>query len=436
MPEQPAWWHHLNLILICNAPILPFMLDSSLLISHENKRECPDCGLFSNLPPRQPGFIANCPRCGYVLWRMRRVQNIFPLACALSGLVFYLTTLLAPFLEITGYGQFSMAWLETGPLHLSTEGWSLAAALVFLVTLIMPGVKLGIAAATLFGLELNLPKRPLRALFRWYLPVSPWAMVDVYLLGFLVAYTRLIGMFDVYFDTALYGLIGMMLSMAAVDGSLDHEMIWRALSKTQPNQVVDLNHAVGCHVCGLLNGTTATRQCCRCNAPLYARKPASISRCWSYVIAGACLYIPANLYPFMTLTSLGKTNSYTIMGGITELAQDGLWPLALLVFFASIAIPVLKLIGLAFMLISTQRGSQTLLHQRTITYRIIEFIGRWSMIDVFMVSILVALVHFGQLAKISANTGMVCFAAVVVLTIFAVDVFDPRLMWDQHKEPT
>ena len=378
--------------------------------------------------------MADCPRCGSVLWRMRHVQNVFPLACAIAGLAFYLVTISAPFIEITVYGQFSMSWLETGPLKLSAEGWSLVGILVFLVTLVMPGLKLGIITLTLLGLDLKLSKSLLRSLFRWYVPLSPWAMIDVYLLGFLVAYTRLIGMFSVHLDTALYALVGLMLSMAAVDGSLDHERLWRALDESQDTNPVNPAKAASCHACGLLNDITTKPTCRRCHTKLHARKPASLSRCWAFTIAAACLYIPANLYPFMTLTSFGQTTSYTIMGGIAELAQAGLWPLALLVFFASISIPLLKLFGLGFMLISTQRGSRKSLQGRTTTYRIIDFIGRWSMIDVFMVSILTALVHFGQFANIYGNIGMVCFAAVVVLTIFAVNAFDPRLMWDQQKE--
>lgn len=410
------------------------------LTPSKSRRECPDCGLLCNMPVLQPGLMADCPRCGYVLRRMRHVNSVFPLACAIAGLIFYLATIFTPFIEITAFGRFSMAWLETGPLRLSSSGWQAAGALVFLVSIVMPGVKLGIITTTLLGLELGLPKTLLRALFRWYAPLSPWAMADVYLLGFLVAYTRLAGMFSVQLSLALYGLVGMMLCMAAVDGSLDTEAIWRVLGRQAApppdNQLAPVPHLASqaCHVCGLLNAPHQAT-CQRCDTKLHHRKPASLSRCWSYTIAAACLYVPANIYPFMTLTSFGHTQSYTIMGGIVELGQAGLWPLALLVFFASITIPLLKLIGLATMMISTQRESGKFLHARTVTYRLVEFIGRWSMIDVFMVSILVSLVHFGQFANVLAGTGMECFAAVVILTIFAVDVFDPRLMWDHHKGP-
>lgn len=404
-------------------------------IPGEDWRECSHCGLFTRLMPRQPGLIAECPRCNGALWRMRRSNINFPLACAIAGLLFYSFALIAPFIEIDAYGRFALARMETGPVQLIDAGWGLVGSLVFAVTLIVPGMKLGIVIITLFGVETHLPKKPLKALFRWYNPLSPWAMIDVYLLGFLVAYTRLTGMFSVHLDTALYALIGLMVAMAAVDASLDQEVIWRRLDEGGESPCVLEPHALSCKVCGLVNHTPPGSICRRCDTPLYPRKRGSFSRTWAFTIAAAFLYIPANIYPFMDLTSLAQTHSYTIMGGIIELADVGLWPLALLVLFASITIPLLKLAGLAYMLISTQRGNTGFLQGRTITYRIINFIGRWSMIDVFMVSILVALVHFGQFANVSANVGAICFGAVVVLTIFAVDAFDPRLMWDQYKEP-
>jgi paraquat-inducible protein A len=412
------------------------MSHSTQALSGVEWRECPHCGLFSQLPQHQPGLVAECPRCGYALWHMRRAHLQFPLACALAGALFYIFALLAPFIEVTAFGRFAMARLETGPVQLINAGWGSVGALVFAVTMILPGIKLGIVAATLLGLEMKFPRRPLRALFRWYAPLSPWAMIDVYLLGFMVAYTRLTGMFSVHLDTALYALICLMIALASVDASLDQEMVWRRLGKRNYTPTsLDPDKAVGCKTCGSINPAENQRFCRRCDAPLQPRKPASFSRAWAFTIAAACLYIPANIYPFMNLTSLAQTQSYTIMGGIVELADVGLWPLALLVFFASITIPLLKLAGMAYMLVSAQRGSKHLLNGRTVTYRIIDFIGRWSMIDIFMVSILVALVHFGRFANVSANTGSLCFAAVVVLTIFAVNAFDPRLMWDHNKEP-
>jgi paraquat-inducible protein A len=136
----------------------------------------------------------------------------------------------------------------------------------------------------------------------------------------------------------------------------------------------------------------------------------------------------------MIITQLTGTQGYTIMGGIVELEQSGLWPLALLVFFASVTIPLLKLLLMTYILLTTRAGGTEHLVGRTAAYRFIDFIGRWSMIDVFMVSILVALVRFGHFANVHAALGAAYFAAVVVVTIFAVEAFDSRLMWDAQDK--
>ena len=400
----------------------------------EEWRECPNCGLLCQLPPRYPGLVADCPRCGEVLWRMRRHRRSLPLAYALAALLFYLFALVAPFMEIQAYGRFALARLETGPAQLAAQGFGLAGALVFAVTVIAPVAKLGLLIIVLGGMRV-LPPGLLKPLYRWYNALAPWAMLDVYLLGFLVAYTRLTLMASVHVDTALYALIGCMLCMAAADDSIDAEQIWRTLdTRAAMSKLSYGGTRMGCAACGFVNMAQAGgATCLRCGAPVHQRKPESVSRAWALLLAALALYVPANLFPFMVVTRLARTTSYTIIGGIIELAQDGLWPLALLVFFASITIPLVKIIALVHMLITVHMGSTAHLQGRTRTYRFIDFIGRWSMIDVFMVSILVALMRFDQFANVHADTGAVYFGAVVVLTIFAVQAFDPRLMWDAER---
>ena len=394
----------------------------------------------------RPGLVADCPRCHYTLWRMRRVPFEFPLACGLAALLFYIFALVAPFLEISVYGRFQLAFLETGPVRLILQHFTNVGLLVLAVTVIFPGLKLGIMLVTLIGLETRfVAPRVLKRIFRFYETVAPWAMIDVYLLGFLVAYTRLTAIATVHLDTAVYLLIGLMISMAAADAALDKEAVWRALheadSPSAPENVTRQPAGrpaftyIGCQACGMVNHAHPGERCHRCAEILHHRKPFSISRSWALMIAAALLYMPANIYPVMLITQLETAHSFTIMGGIVELESYGLWPLALLVFFASMVIPLAKLISLAYMLILTQAGSSSRLVGRTQAFKIVEFIGRWSMIDVFMISILVALVHFGEIAYVRAEVGAACFAAVVVLTMFAVSTFDPRLMWDAAEAP-
>jgi len=163
---------------------------------------------------------------------------------------------------------------------------------------------------------------------------------------------------------------------------------------------------------------------------LHLRKPQSISRAWAFLISGYILYIPANVMPIMHTGSLFGTQSDTIMSGIVYLWTSGSWHLALIVFIASILVPSAKLLAMTFLLVSVQLRSTWDPMQRTKMYRIVELVGRWSMLDIFVVAILVALVQLQALATIRAGLGAVAFGAVVVLTMFAAMEFDPRLIWD------
>ena len=167
---------------------------------------------------------------------------------------------------------------------------------------------------------------------------------------------------------------------------------------------------------------------------MHVRKTNSLNRCWALLIAAAICYIPANVLPIMTVISFGEGEPDTILSGVKAFIDAGMYPLALLVFFASIFVPVLKLILLSYLMISVEFKSLWRPRERTIMYRITEAVGRWSMVDIFMISILAALVKLGSLATIEPGAGAGFFAAVVVLTMFASMSFDPRLIWDSLGE--
>jgi len=170
--------------------------------------------------------------------------------------------------------------------------------------------------------------------------------------------------------------------------------------------------------------------CPRCGSLLHQRKPRSLARTWALVIAAFIFYIPANVLPITKVISLGKAQSDTIMSGVIYFIHTGMWPIALVIFIASIFVPLVKLFILTFLLISVERKWQWRPKDRTSLYRITEAIGRWSMTDIYVVTILVALVKLGGLATIEAEPGAIFFAAVVVTTMFAAMSFDPRLIWD------
>lgn len=186
---------------------------------------------------------------------------------------------------------------------------------------------------------------------------------------------------------------------------------------------------LNCPVCHLLS-PRGQRLCPRCRTALHPRKPHSLSRTWALLATAVILYIPANLYPVMTVTRLGRGEPNTILSGVAALIKAGMWPLALVVFVASVVIPLLKIVTLGYLAWSVERGSPWRPRERTQLYRLTETFGHWSMVDVFLVAILVALVDMGGVATITPGIGVSFFASVVILTILAARSFDPRLIWD------
>ncbi|HBG06854.1 MAG: paraquat-inducible protein A [Geobacteraceae bacterium GWC2_58_44] len=192
-----------------------------------------------------------------------------------------------------------------------------------------------------------------------------------------------------------------------------------------------------CHVCNLVSRRkrlSVPAHCPRCGTELHFRKPQSVQRCWALLISGYILYIPANLLIMMETGSLISYRKDTIISGIVHLWKTGNMMIAVIVFVASVVIPLLKLISLTLLLVSVQRRSKWRPKQRTRLYRMIELVGRWSMLDVYVVTLLAALVQLGSMAVVKAGPAAVPFGAVVVLTMFASMQFDPRLIWDPLQD--
>jgi paraquat-inducible protein A len=193
---------------------------------------------------------------------------------------------------------------------------------------------------------------------------------------------------------------------------------------------------VSCHACGRLSPLAGHGSCPRCGAALHSRKLESIHRTWALLVTAAILYIPANMLPVMRVVSFGREQTDTIMGGIIYFMQTGSWPLALLIFFASIVVPLLKIVILSSLLLSLHRHSRWRPETRARLYRLTVTIGRWSMVDIFVVTLTVAVVSMGALATIEPGPAAMAFALVVISTMLASHCFDPRLLWDEmEREP-
>ncbi len=402
---------------------------------------CHECGLYQEVSHLAPGENADCPRCNAALLEGPRHGLQVPLNLYLTGVVLFIIANVFPLMTLRVEGLEQSGHIISGGLEFFNRGFWHLGLLFFLVVFIVPLFKLlgglYVVAPLYFG------KRAPHAavIFRWLETFKPWAMLEVFLLGIFVAYVKLVDMATIEIGVALISYLSLILVLATADSLIDAHNIWERMGPRQPARMPPSVGAAGvpsmvaCHHCGMIStATTGVGEgrvhCPRCAAVLHHRKPNSLTVTWALVISAMVLYIPANVYPVMTITYFGSGEPDTILSGVVLLFEAGMWPLALLVFFASITVPVLKLIVMTYLLISTQIASTKRLRDRARLYRIVELVGRWSMIDVFMIAILIALVQFGTLTTIEAGIGVVAFASVVVLTMIAAETFDPRLMWD------
>jgi paraquat-inducible protein A len=402
-------------------------------------RECRDCGQFQLVPALPPAARANCLRCDAVLRHTQRDPLWTQLALNLTALLLLLIAVPSVLMLVSTAGQVHVADMFSGPEGLDQHGmWELAGVVLF-TTIAAPALKITCMLYVLIGLRLPRPPRHIRIVFAWVEHLRPWSMIEVYLLSVFVAYVKLQAIVFIQIGVALYALGALLLTMIAADVLLDAQAVWEEMERrdvpgralTPADASTARGDAIGCDTCGLVSRVTDDRtHCPRCGFRLRHRKPDSVRRTWALGIAAALLYVPANVYPVLTVVQLGAGHPSTILGGARELLDAGQWPLAALVFFASICVPVLKLVGLTFLLSSVHWRRRDRLRDRTVLYRIVDSIGRWSMIDIFMESILVALVQFGALVTINPGVGAIAFAGVVILTMFAARSFDPRLMWD------
>ena len=375
---------------------------------------------------------ARCVRCPTILRRTsaHRIDHIIALTSAAFILLIIMCSTTLMSVETSGIKR--TADLFSGPEELVRQNMGELAAVIIFVTVVAPLIRLVGILYVLIRLHERRPPNHLRRVFAWAERLRPWSMLEVFVFGVFVAYVKLGDLVTIGLMTGVYALLALTFVLVWMDSALDREAVWERLYHGNlAGGPGDLADAVGCETCGLVSvPEPGDPRCPRCDSILHERKPNSVARTWALVIAAAIFYIPANYYPVLSVVQLGAGQPSTILGGVEELIKARQYPLAALVFFASIAVPVLKLVGLSIMLITIQTGRSGWLRDRVRLYHIVRFIGRWSMIDIFMESLLGALVAFGSVITIEPGVGALAFCAVVILTMFAAETFDPRLMWD------
>ncbi len=400
---------------------------------------CSDCDQIHIKSPIPEGSQIKCTRCGATLYRNPADSLNRTLALALTGLILFFFSNLYPFLALTIQGQEQQTVLLTGIIELYNQGLGWLAVLVFLTIILLPLMELIGLIYLLIPLRMNIIPPQLPVVIRMIHRIHHWSMVDVFMLGILVSMVKLASMAEVFFGLSFYSYMALIFVLSATIRSFSQEAFWRAVDQITDSdsysQPVSNKAPVSCHCCGLLcvppeKGNSERTVCPRCHARLHYRLPNSINRTWAFVITAFILYIPANIFPISKITSLAGVKTDTIVSSVIYFFRTGMIPIGLVILIASILVPLLKLVTLTSLLLSIQLGTTYHPKKRMTLYRLIEAMGRWSMVDVYVVTILIALVKSGNIATIEAGPGIVFFASVVVISMIAVISFDPRLIWD------
>ncbi len=405
---------------------------------------CHDCGLLQKISHMPEDGAVTCCRCGATLRKRERIKpekNIeHTLALVITALVLFAIANYFPLIELRASGHEMETTLYGVVHYLLLHKIFFLAGLVFLTSFGGPLIQLVGLLYILLPLNFNRIPPFAPQVYRLVRVVTSWSMLEVLMLGLIVSVVKLSAMGTVIPSIALWTFLVLIFFMAAILSDLDNEIIWEQISpeyrdqNTQKFHIDD--HLTNCHNCNLLCSLTEGHEavCPRCKAPLHKRKPDSMVRCTALLIAAIVLYIPANLLPVMVVSSLGNTEGDTIMSGIIYLGTSGDMPLAIIVFVASMLVPSVKLIILTLLLITTRFKSLANMKDRTRLYRLTEIIGRWSMVDIFVTTLMAALIQIQGLAVIEVGGGAIAFGSVVVLTILAAMSFDPRLIWDNMEK--
>jgi paraquat-inducible protein A len=390
---------------------------------------CARCGAVQASPAAP---VQRCRICRSELERRTGRSLDAALALSVATLLMLAPANLTPFLSASVLGAVRVSRLISGPAELWREGWPALAALVALTVVIAPFLRFGLLAAALGALRLGRRDPWIGPVFRWADRLQPWAMADVALLALWIAYARLSATVPTRLGLGGACFVAAGLLSLFTRATLNKSEVWRQIRPQRPWP--HWRAGFGCAACGyLVPARAASRRCPRCAARLSPRKAESAGRAAALTLAALVLYLPANLYPMATIPIGLEPSSYTVLEGVRDLFQAHLFGLGLLVFTASFAVPLLKLGGLAWFVAAAAGRARGALRAKARLYGVVEEIGRWSMVDPLVIACFVPVMQFNAKLYGRAGPAATAFSAVVVLTMVATRVFDPRSLWDTAR---
>ncbi|MGY3961393.1 paraquat-inducible protein A [Aeromonas popoffii] len=399
---------------------------------------CEECDLLVPATALAVGETSSCPRCGHTLSRHLPDQERRPIAYGFAAIIMFVLSNSFTFMSFSakGIGQ-EMTFLQC-ITTLVDQGYLFLGAVLSLTLIGLPLVYVGSIMLVLWRVDKDLHSNALRSLGRLLCRIKPWLMVDVFLIGVLISLVKLMGMADIKMGLSFWAFVGYTVLLIKTISSLDRMWLWQRLFGPTGARELDADATamasglVGCHICGALS-EVGEHSCPRCGGKLHSRKPGGLSRTWALLLTSVILYVPANLYPIMDTVFLGDDSPSTILGGVVLLWALGSYPIAAVIFIASVVVPLVKIMALLWLCYMVQRGHGASPLGKLKLYRMTEFVGRWSMIDVFVVAILAGLIRLDNLMTIYPGPAAVAFAGVVLITMVAAMSFDSRLIWDLQQ---
>ncbi|HCM63846.1 MAG TPA: membrane integrity-associated transporter subunit PqiA [Morganella sp. (in: Bacteria)] len=399
---------------------------------------CPQCDLVVDVPELARGTKAECPRCHTHLtarWREPRRQ---PLMYALCGLVMFVLAGMFPFVSMKVAGIESEITIYQIPAVMFGDNYAELALFFMGFVLAVPVYCL--AAITLLCNGIRLPRWLAVPVTKLLFRLRTWCMAEIFLAGVLVSFVKLMAYGDIGLGMSFLPYCLFCVMQVRAFQCLDKYWIWERIAP-RPALSVPLiagkgGLAQGVRLCGTCQAIlpAGMRECPRCHSKGHARRPNSLQLTLALLFTSVILYIPANLLPIMITETLGNGFGSTIMAGVILLWGDGSYPVAMVIFIASIMVPSLKMLAIGWLCLDAKGHGMRDPGRMHFIYEIVEFVGRWSMIDVFVIAVLAALVRMGRLMSIYPDIGVILFALVVVLTMIAAEMFDPRLTWDRRDK--
>lgn len=392
-------------------------------------RICQHCNLSIAVTPLHKNQSASCPRCNTQLYRGGKASISGNLPLALTCIVLLIPCLAYNYLHINLFGMDINASFSLGVVALAQENYLPLAILVLFCGFIAPLL----VCLSVLTVHYALHKK-------WFFLfdnslklihiLKHWVMVDVFLVSIAISCFKLKEYAQIYVSPPLFGLLLLQILTVVLVSRINIQRYWESWHS---ESLYDFQvKSIHCNQCHLSQPIQA--RCARCNHTLSANKHVSLQTTWAYLLAAVICFFPANWFSISILMSNGQRLEDTIFSGVISLVNNGMVGIGVIIFVASILVPAIKIIGLGYLLLSAQAKQQRFQRQRMKLYFILKWIGKWSMIDLFVISIMLTLIDRGQVLDFAPGHGAIAFGLVVIFTMLATDSFDPKLIWGQQHQ--